>query len=71
MEPPKEDLKPLAAALWDVLTPVRGKERNWHAANQWLYSKEILDGAIPEVAPELSAKRFREVIDSSRKELAR
>jgi hypothetical protein len=66
MRPPKEDLKPLAQELWDLLKPVRGTKQDWTAANQWLWREDILDGAIPEEAPALSADKFREVIKKVR-----
>lgn len=60
--PAEVSLKDLAQKLWTVLTPVRGKEKNWNEANQWLWREEILDGGIPETAPQLSAQRFEQVI---------
>jgi hypothetical protein len=52
----------LATELWKILAPVRGTAKNWIAANQFLYKYEILDGAIPEAAPDLSVSRFEAVI---------
>lgn len=69
MQPPDLSLKDLARELWEVLRPVRGTEKNWNAANQWLWREEILDGAIPEAAPELSAERFKQVIAASKAKL--
>lgn len=63
--PAELSLKDLARKLWTVLTPIRGAEQNWNAANQWLWREDILDGGIPETAPHLSAKRFEEVIQKS------
>jgi hypothetical protein len=64
MEPERADknLKALAADLWKILTPVRGTARNWVVANQWLWKNELLDGAKPEEAPNLTAERFEQVI---------
>lgn len=62
-------VKDLARELWNTLKPVRGTEQNWNAANQWLWKEDILDGAMPEEAPNLTPKRFREVIDRAREVL--
>lgn len=71
LAPPTDDVKPLAVELWKLLTPlVPAEERaakNWNARNQWLYAREILDGAVPEAAPDLSAAKFREVIAEVKK----
>jgi len=69
MQPPVPALKALAKELWDLLKDVRGTEKNWVKANQWLWQKEILDGAVPENAPELSEKRFKEVIERVKTQL--
>lgn len=65
-------VKELAAELWGLLKPEMAKDpnwvkTNWGAHNQWLWRNEVLDGAIPETAPDLSPKRFREVIESAKK----
>lgn len=70
MRPASEDLKPLARELWELLKPIRGDKPNWDAANQWLWREEILDGAIPESAPHLTADRFREAIKNARAKIA-
>lgn len=62
MRPAEPELKDLARELWVLLKAVRGDKQDWVMANQWLWREEILDGAIPEEAPNLSAKRFKEVI---------
>lgn len=62
MRPSEPGLKELAAELWALLKPVRGEEKNWKQANTWLWREEILDGAVPETAPDLTAARFRDVI---------
>jgi hypothetical protein len=69
MEPPQSGLKALAKELWDLLKDVRGTEKNWNQANQWLWRQEILDGAVPENAPELSEKRFKDVIEKAKAKL--
>lgn len=62
----ESSVQDLVRQLWNLLTPVRGTEKNWQAANQWLWSQEILDGALPEEAPKLTAKRLQEVIAKSK-----
>jgi len=52
----------LRVELWSLMEPVRGQAKNWIVANQWLWQREILDGGLPEEAPNLSVKRYREVI---------
>lgn len=62
-------VKEYAAELWALLKPVRGEARNWDEANQWLWLEEITDGAIPETAPNLTPKRFKEVIALAKERL--
>jgi hypothetical protein len=57
----------LRKELWAVMEPVRGTAMNWIVANQWLWQKEILDGGIPEEAPNLSVQKFKEVIAAVKK----
>ena len=67
MQPTERDpaLKSLAKELWDLLKPVRGDKQNWDTANKWMFENEVLDGAnVEDVAPDLSAKRFHEVIEA-------
>lgn len=71
MQPPEPDLKALARELWEALKPVRGTASNWTAANQWMWKEEILDGAVPEEAPNISPARFREAISRAREILNR
>jgi hypothetical protein len=66
MQPTETNLKDLARELWNLLKPVRGDKPNWVEANQWMYRNDILDGGVPESAPELTAKRFREVIEKAK-----
>lgn len=63
-EPSVQDL---AKELWKLLEPVRGTEKNWIKVNEYLWRQEILDAAADENAPQLSAKRFKEVIEAVRK----
>ena len=70
MQPVEAGVKEFAADLWAVLKPIRGDKRDWVAANQWLWREEILDGALPETAPDLPPKRFAEVIAKARERLA-
>ena len=64
MEPERKDdeIKRLATELWKILAPVRGTAKNWIEANKWLWKNEILDGAVPEEAPNLTVTRFEQVI---------
>lgn len=62
-------VKELAQELWSLLKPVRGTQPNWNQANQWLWREDILDGGIPEEAPNIPAKRFREVIEKAKEKL--
>jgi len=62
-------VKELATKLWHLLTPVRGVEKNWKEANNWLWRNDILDGAVPEVAPDLSLARFEKAIADAAKKL--
>jgi hypothetical protein len=71
MEPSNAKTKKLAAELWAILKPVRGSERKWDTANQWLWREEILDGAIPESAPDLTPERFDEVIKAAKERLSK
>jgi hypothetical protein len=64
-------LKGLASTLWKILEPVRGTERNWDAANQWLWKQEITDGAVPETAPHFTAEKFGLVIEAAKKALSK
>ena len=59
-------LRPLAQELWDTLKPIRKeKEQNWNSANYWLTHNDItVDG---ELAPNFTAERFKEIIESSKK----
>lgn len=63
-------VKDLAQELWTLLKPVRGDKQNWAVANQWLWREEILDGGTDEAAPNLTAKRFAEVIAKTKASLA-
>jgi hypothetical protein len=71
MQPADLGLKDLARELWEVLKPVRGTKRDWNEANQWLWREEVLDGAIPETAPDLSPPKFKEVIAKAREILGK
>jgi hypothetical protein len=64
MEPakPSDELRRLAGELWRVLATVRGAEKTWLKANHWLWDNGILDGAVPEEAPNLTVKQFEDAI---------
>jgi hypothetical protein len=59
---PEPTLREYADQLWRALGDVCRGDKNWDRANQFLWREDILDGAIPETAPNLSAKRFQEAI---------
>lgn len=69
----ESDVKPLARELWALLKDrkiIKGDEKNWNAANNWLFSEDILDGGNPDDAcPHLSPDRFREVIKAAKEKL--
>jgi hypothetical protein len=69
MQPPEINLKDLARELWNLIKPIRGSEANWNEANRWFWKMEILDGGVPESAPDLTAKRFKEVIAATKSKL--
>lgn len=69
MQPTETGVKELAQQLWDVLKPVRGDQRNWNQANQWLWKFELLDAGVPETAPDLSPEKFKIVIAKAKAKL--
>lgn len=71
IQPEDTNLKDLARELWEVLKTVRGTQKNWNEANQWLWREEILDAAVPEEAPNLTAEKFRKAISSAKELLSR
>ena len=60
-------VKDLARELWKLLEPVRGKEMNWNAANQFLWDEGIIDDT--EAAPDFTADRFKLVITKTKAKL--
>ena len=67
LQPSDTSVKELATELWNLLKPIMSQQKdwnkaNWNAHNQWLYKYEILDGAVPESAPDLSIEKFKTVI---------
>lgn len=69
MQPTETTVKELAQQLWDVLKPIRGDQRNWNQANQWLWREEILDAGVPETAPDLSPEKFKTTIAKAKAKL--
>lgn len=65
--PTEASLKALAQELWSILKPVRGPEKNWKAANQWMWDEAII--ADTQCAPELTAAEFREAIQKAKEKL--
>jgi hypothetical protein len=56
-----------ATELWELLLATakqdpEWKPKTWKAHNNWLWREDVLDPGIPECAPDLSVKRFVEVI---------
>lgn len=68
---PDTSVKPLATELWHLLGDICKGDKDWVRANQWLWREEILDGAVPEEAPNLTAARFREVIAKAKERISR
>lgn len=71
IEPDEASVRDLAVKLWALMASVRGAAKSWDIANQWLWREEILDGGIPETAPHLPEKRFRETIAAVTERLAK
>jgi molecular chaperone GrpE (heat shock protein) len=70
LQPSEPSLKDLAGQLWKLLLPVRGTEKNWNKANEFCWKNELLDGAVPESAPDLSKERFEKLIQDAKNKLA-
>lgn len=65
--PAEESITKLKADLWTVLAPVRGTEKNWNMARQWLVDEMCLD---PDISiSQLDAVGLRATIDAARKKL--
>lgn len=58
-----------ARKLWNLLAPIRGTAQNWDAANEWMWRNDVLDGAIPEAMPHLSATRIKKAIEATTKKI--
>lgn len=56
------EVKDLAKQVWNKLAKVRGPEKNWQAANEWLWREELLDAAADERCPTLTPARFKTLI---------
>lgn len=57
-----DPITPLKAETWQLLTPVRGPEKNWDRANHWCWRQELLDAAKGETLPALNEARYRQLI---------
>lgn len=57
--------KSQAQELWNALKDVRGTEKNWKKANEWMWDNAVLSDT--EAAPNLTAIRFKEATEASRK----
>jgi hypothetical protein len=60
-------LEKLRVALWNLMTPVRGEQQNWKAANQWMWDECVQE--LTESAPNYTAERFKAVIEAAKKRL--
>lgn len=56
------EVKDLAKQVWNKLAKVRGTEKNWQTANNWLWREELLDAAADERCPNLSVARFKTLL---------
>lgn len=61
----KLDGKALKEKLWELLKPVRGLERNWDTAHQWLSEQCQVDEFVSEMTP----ARLSEVISKAETQL--
>lgn len=68
-QPTEVALRDLAVELWNATKSIGGPEQNWNARNQWFWREDILDGGVPETAPNLTAAKFREVIAKAKEKL--
>lgn len=59
--------KLLVKTIWDICKPINKDKNSWNSINQWLWSNDILDGAIPEEMPNLSPERLGQVIEKAKK----
>jgi hypothetical protein len=71
LQPKESKLKDLATALWRLLeTECACKgEKTWDKINSWLWKMDILDGAVPETAPNLTEAQWLRAIEKSREKL--
>jgi hypothetical protein len=64
---PNVEVRKCATELWTLLKTrkvITGAEKNWQAANAWLWRTEILDAAADEAAPNLTPEKFKAVIEA-------
>lgn len=57
------DARKLAVEVWGLLAKVRGTEKSWKLANEWLWREDLLDAAADERCPDLAPARFRVLIE--------
>ena len=73
--PAEISTRELATKLWNLIKPIVSQvpdwdSHTWEGHNQWLWENDILDGGNPDdAAPNLSSKRFAEVIAATEKVL--
>lgn len=63
------DSKSLVREVWALLEPVRGEERNWKVANQWLVDEAITTDT--EFMPDIPPERLRVIIEKIKAKLGR
>jgi len=67
IQPDSTSMKALASELWKVLATVRGPEKNWKAANQWMWDECVISDT--EEAPNLTPERFKDAIAKAKEKL--
>ncbi len=56
------EVREAVSAIWKLLAPVRGTDKTWNSANQWLWKEELLDGGADEAMPKLSMPKLQDLI---------
>lgn len=68
VRPVNTAVKELAKELWDVLASVRGPEKNWRQANNWLLDNGIITMEMP-TAPDFAPDDWPYIIESAKKKI--
>ena len=66
--------KELADRLWKLVKPIVSQSPTWNKNkwddhNAWFWKYEVLDGAVPETAPNLTAAQFEKAIAKTMEKL--